>query len=267
MNNYKSYSGETPQMPVLFVGHGSPMNAIENNEFTEGWKNVIGAIPRPEAVLCISAHWETRGTSVTTVPQPRTLHDFSGFPAELSAVQYPAPGHPELAKEIMAMITTTKVAADERWGLDHGCWSVLKHMFPLADVPVIQLSLDHYQPTKYHYDLGKELRVLRKKGILILGSGNMVHNLRLIGWNMLAAGFGWAEEANETLKKLISGGEHHQLINYQALGKAVQLAIPTPEHYLPLLYILGLKEENEKITFFNDKLVMGSLSMTSLLIR
>jgi 4,5-DOPA dioxygenase extradiol len=266
MKENKAIVSEQPQMPVLFVGHGSPMNAIENNEFTEGWMNVIGAIPRPEAILCISAHWETRGTSVTAVPWPRTLHDFGGFPAELLAVQYTAPGHPELAKEIMAMITKTKVAADEKWGLDHGSWSVLKHMFPLADVPIVQLSLHHYQPPQFHYDLAKELSGLRKKGILILGSGNMVHNLRLIGWNMLVTGFGWAEEANETLKKLISGNKHDQLINYQALGKAVQLAIPTSEHYLPLLYILGLKEENERVTFFNDKLVMGSLSMTSLII-
>lgn len=257
-------------MPVLFVGHGSPMNAIEENEFTQEWREIAGTFPRPDAILCISAHWETRGTLLTAMEKPRTIHDFGGFPRELFEVQYPAPGSPELAEEARSLIKKTETGRDEKWGLDHGCWSVLKQMFPAADIPVVQLSLDYTQPAGYHYELAKELAPLRKKGILIMGSGNMVHNLRLVDWDKMdesGSGFDWAIEANETMKKYILSNDHQSLINYREQGSAFDLAIPTPEHFLPLLYALALKQGNEKIEIFNDKPVMGSLTMTSLKIN
>jgi 4,5-DOPA dioxygenase extradiol len=260
----------TEQMPVLFIGHGSPMNAIEDNEFVKGWQVVGKTLPKPNAVLCISAHWETRGSFVTAMNKPRTIHDFGGFPQELFEVQYPASGDPGLARETKSIIKKAEIGLDENWGLDHGCWSVLKRIYPAADVPVIQMSLDYSQPAQYHYDLAKELSPLRKKGVLIIGSGNMVHNLRLVAWDkMVDPGFGfdWAIEANEKMKKYILSNDHLSLINYRAQGKAFDLAIPTPEHYLPLLYVLALKEEDETVELFNDKPVMGSLTMTSLKIN
>jgi 4,5-DOPA dioxygenase extradiol len=255
------------KFPVLFVGHGSPMNAIEENEFVAGWRNVGKTIPRPNAILCVSAHWETRGTFVTAMEKPKTIHDFGGFPAELFEVQYPAPGSPELAKETKGLLKKTEVGLDEKWGLDHGCWSVVKHLYPDADIPVIQLSLDYFQSPQYHYDLSKELSSLRKKGVLIIGSGNMVHNLRMVSWEKIdepGYGFDWAIEANEKMKKFILSNEHKSLIGYKQQGVAFNLAIPTPDHFLPLLYSLALKEENEKIEVFNDKAVGGSLTMTSI---
>jgi 4,5-DOPA dioxygenase extradiol len=260
----------TAQMPVLFVGHGSPMNAIEENEFVQGWREVAKTLPKPNAILCISAHWETRGTSVTVMKKPDTIHDFGGFPQELFDVQYPASGNPELAKETKKFITKTEISLDEKWGLDHGCWSVLKRMFPAANIPVVQMSLDYSQPAQYHYELAKEISPLRKKGILIIGSGNMVHNLRLVDWDKMedpGFGYDWAIEANEKMKKYILSNDHQWLINYRAQGKAFNLAIPTPEHFLPLIYVLALKEGNEKIEIFNDKPIMGSLTMTSLKIN
>jgi 4,5-DOPA dioxygenase extradiol len=251
-------------MPILFIGHGSPMNAILDNEFSKSWQTIGKTLPKPNAILCISAHWETRGTFVTAMERPPTIHDFGGFPQELFNVQYPAPGSPEFASEIKNTITKTEVGLDNKWGLDHGCWSVLKHLYPKADVPVVQLSLAYDQSPQYHYELGKELSLLRKKGVLIIGSGNIVHNLRVIDWSNTNEEFEWAAKANEKLKKLISGNKHQNLINYQNLGKEVELSIPTPEHYLPLLYTLALKEENERVFFFNDKIVMGSISMVSL---
>ena len=256
-------------MPVLFVGHGSPMNAIEENVFVKVWRELGQTLPVPRALLCISAHWETRGTFVTAMPRPKTIHDFGGFPEALYAVQYPAPGSPPLADEIKQIITDTEVGLDENWGLDHGAWSVIKHLYPLANIPVLELSLDFKLSTQNHYDLGKELKVFRDKGVLIIGSGNMVHNLRMASWNRVhdvSYGYDWALEANEIIKELIVTGKHTELIKYKSLGKEVQLAVPTPEHYLPLLYSLALKDEKENITFFNDATVMGSLSMTSLLI-
>ena len=256
----------TEQMPVLFLGHGSPMNAIEENEFVEGFRAVGKTIPKPNAILCISAHWETKGTFVTAMEKPPTIHDFGGFPRKLFEVQYPAPGSPELAKEVKNIIQKGEVGLDDNWGLDHGAWSVIKHMYPLADVPVIQMSLDYGQTPQYQYDLAKELAPLRKKGILIIGSGNMVHNLSMVAWNKLnESGFGydWAIEASEKMKKFILRGDHQQLINYRSQGKSFDLAIPTPDHYLPLLYALAMKEEDEKISLFNDKAVAGSLTMTS----
>ncbi len=270
LDELKKITGSFPGtglMPVLFLGHGSPMNAIDDNQFVRGWKMIGKSIPKPKAILCISAHWETSGTFVTAMEQPRTIHDFGGFPKELFEVQYPAPGSPELAQEILKTITKIKIGLDEKWGLDHGCWSVVKQLFPAADIPVIQMSLDYSQPPQYHYDLAKELATLRKKGVLIIGSGNMVHNLRLIAWEKIEEPeywFDWAIEADDKMKKFILSGDHQQLINYKSQGKAFDLAIPTPEHFLPLLYVLALQEDQENITLFNEKAVMGSLTMTSL---
>ncbi|MDD2304130.1 MAG: 4,5-DOPA dioxygenase extradiol [Prolixibacteraceae bacterium] len=260
-------SGEnTPRMPVLFIGHGSPMNAIEENEFVLGWRNLGKTLPHPKSILCISAHWETRGTFVTAMPKPKTIHDFGGFPKALYDVEYPAPGSPELAVETKQIIKKTTVGLDEKWGLDHGAWSVIRRMYPEADVPVIQMSLDYGQAPQYHFELAKELAALRNKGVLIIGSGNMVHNLRMVAWDKMNEpdfGFDWAIEANDRFKKLIESGDFKSLTNYTNLGGEVQLAVPTPDHFLPLLYSLALKEKDEPISFFNDKPVMGSLTMTS----
>jgi 4,5-DOPA dioxygenase extradiol len=250
--------------PLLFVGHGSPMNAIEDNSFSKTWRSIGANLAKPAAILCVSAHWETHGTFVTAVEHPKTIHDFSGFPNELFSVEYPAPGYPALASETKKIVSKTNIELDQSWGLDHGTWSVLKHIYPNADVPIVQLSINHNQPPQWHYDLAKELSSLRNKGIMIVGSGNMIHNLRMIDWHNPNGGYAWAEEINEKFKTLIMENNHKALINYSGLGKEAQLAIPTPEHYIPLLYILGLKEENESIKFFNDSTTMGSLSMTSL---
>ena len=254
----------TETMPVLFVGHGSPMNAIEQNEFTAGWQSISNSLPAPKAILCISAHWETKGTFVTAMELPPTIHDFGGFPQALFDVQYPAAGSPELAEETKKLIVKTEVGLDTNWGLDHGTWSVLNRFYPNAEIPVIQLSLDYYREPEYHYQLAGELQALRNKGVLIIGSGNMVHNLRALDWSRTNAGYDWAIEANEKFKQLIMLNHHRQLIDYKKLGTAVQMAVPTPEHYLPLLYTLALKNEKDEISFFNDKPVMGSLTRTSL---
>ncbi len=253
--------------PLLFVGHGSPMNGIEDNEFSKRWSEIGNQISTPTAVLCISAHWFTRGTFVTAMDKPPTIHDFYGFPQELFDVRYPAPGNPELAKETVSLIQKTRVELDHEWGLDHGCWSVIKRMYPKANIPVLQLSIDGTKDAEWHYELAKELSSLRKKGVLIIGSGNMVHNLRMIDWQNPDGGYDWAIEMNETFKQLIEKNEHKKLMDYSALGKAALLSIPTPDHYLPVIYILGLKERGEEITFFNEKLVMGSVSMTSIKIE
>lgn len=258
----ESHSGGI--MPVIFAGHGSPMNAIEDNEFSAGWKDAAEKIVKPSAILCISAHWETRGTHITAMEKPRTIHDFGGFPEELYKVQYPAPGNPVLAGEIKGMLTGTEAGLDIKWGLDHGCWSVIKHMYPKADIPVLQMSLDYYADARRHYELAAGLSILRKKGVLIIGSGNIVHNLGMVAWQKLndTYAFDWALEASEKMKKFILSGNHDQLINYGKQGKAFDLAVPTPEHYLPMLYILSLQDKNESITFFNDKITGGSISMT-----
>lgn len=268
LNKMTSGLSSTGKMPVLFLGHGSPMNAIEENEFVEGFRKIATQIPKPNAILCISAHWETRGTHVTAMPNPPTIHDFGGFPKELFDVQYPALGSPELARETQSIIQKTQVTLDEKWGLDHGSWSVIKHMYPNADIPVIQLSLDYYQNPQYHYELARELRSLREKGVLIIGSGNMVHNLRMVAWRQLneTFGFDWALEADQKMKEFILNDDHSSLIQYDKQGKSFQLAIPTPEHYLPLLYSLAVKDKNDAVTLFNDKPVAGSLTMTSVLI-
>ena len=253
------------KMPVLFVGHGSPMNAIEENEFTLYWKKLATEIEKPKAVLCISAHWLTRGTFVTAMDHPKTIHDFGGFPQALFDVNYPAPGNPALAEETAKLITSTSVGLDHEWGLDHGTWSIVKNMYPNAEIPVLQLSIDYSQPAQYHYDLAKQLGALRKKGVLIIGSGNMVHNLGMVAWDKLneSFGFDWAIEMNTIFKKKIEENDHTALIQYEKLSSAAKLAVPTPDHYYPLIYTLGLKEEKDSISFFNDKPVAGSLTMTS----
>lgn len=254
------------KMPVLFIGHGSPMNGIEDNEFSRTWSSLGKQIPKPEAVLVISAHWLTKGTFVTAMENPKTIHDFGGFPDELFQVQYPAKGSPVIAKETASLITSTNVGLDHDWGLDHGTWTVVRHMYPDADIPVLQLSIDYYQPAQYHYELAKQLAALRKKGVLIIGSGNMVHNLRMIDWRNMDTpnfGFDWAVEMNELFKNKISTNDHKSLIDYQSLGEKARLAIPTPDHYYPLIYTLALQDTKDDISFFNDKMVGGSLNMTS----
>ncbi len=256
----------TDPMPVLFLGHGSPMNAIEENEFVAGFREAAKTIPPPSAILCISAHWETRGTRVTAMPNPRTIHDFRGFPQALFDVRYPAPGSPDLAAEVQRTITQTTVELDDQWGLDHGAWSVIKHLYPLADVPVVQLSLDSNRTPQQHYALGQELAALRRKGVLIIGSGNMVHNLRQADWhrlNDIGYAYDWASEAREKMNAFLLDNNDAALIQYNSHGSAFQLAIPTPEHYLPLLYVLGLKGKRETVSLFNDKALGGSLTMTS----
>lgn len=266
LNKLTEPMGKSKKMPVLFLGHGSPMNAIEENEFVTGFRNVAKEIPLPNAILCISAHWETKGTLVTAMENPPTIHDFGGFPQALFDVQYPAPGNPELALETQSLITSTEVGLDDKWGLDHGAWSVIKHLYPNADIPVIQMSLDYRQGPQFHYELGQQISALREKGVLIIGSGNIVHNLRMVEWRRLneTYGYDWAIEANEKMKRLILNGDHKPLINFRLQGKAWDLAIPTPEHYLPLLYTLALQDKNEEVKLFNDKPVAGSLTMTSL---
>ncbi len=260
-------------MPVLFIGHGTPMNAIEDNEFSRRWRKAAEILPRPKAVLCISAHWETEGSQVTGMEKPRTIHDFGGFPRELFEVQYTAPGSPWLARETKNTINKTEVRLDDDWGLDHGCWSFLRQMFPEADIPVVQLSLDYTSPGPEHYSLAKELAPLRQKGVLIIGSGNMVHNLGRVvvkgdglrDFNK-PLGFDWAIEASELFKRLINENRHLELADYPSLGQAARLAVPTPEHYLPMLYALALKQKNESVLYFNDLPVGGSLTMTCLII-
>lgn len=256
----------TEKMPVLFLGHGSPMNAIEENQFVAGFREVSKKIPKPNAILCVSAHWFTDGTFITAMEMPKTIHDFYGFPKELFEVQYPAPGNPALAKETAELLAPVLVEEDHSWGLDHGAWSVIRHLYPEADIPVIQLSIDYTKPPQYHFDLAKKLNKLREKGILILGSGNIVHNLRMIDWrniNTVGSGWDWAIEAREKTNNWLLEGNFQNLIDYQKQGTALQYAVPTPDHYLPLIYTLGLKERSDELSLFNDELIGGSLSMTS----
>jgi len=265
LRGFKDSLPATTKMPVLFIGHGSPMNGILENAYSQGWAAMAKSIPTPKAVLVVSAHWETKGTFITAMDNPKTIHDFGGFPRELYAVQYPAPGNPQLAAETASMIQSTPVGLDHEWGLDHGAWTVVRHMYPDARIPVLQLSMDYTKSPQYHYDLARELHELRHRGVLVIGSGNMVHNLRMVAWDKLNLdyGFDWALQINDRFKELIADGDHGRLIKYQQLGREALLAVPTPEHYLPLLYTLGLASTNDEVTFFNDKPVGGSLTMTS----
>jgi 4,5-DOPA dioxygenase extradiol len=267
-NNIHRITGHlksTEPMPVLFLGHGSPMNAIEENEFVRGWREAGKTIPKPQAIICISAHWETMGTRVTAMERPQTIHDFGGFPEELFEVIYPAPGSPDLAAETRELVKKTEVLFDDKWGLDHGAWSVIRRLYPDADVPVIEMSLDYSRSPGDHFELAKELAPLRRKGVLIIGSGNMVHNLGLVAWDRFSEdnfAWDWAAEASARMKEYILQGDESKLIDFRSHGKAFNLAIPTPEHYLPLLYAMALKENNEQVSLFNDKAVAGSLTMT-----
>ena len=262
----KELKEEETKLPVLFIGHGSPMNGIEDNEFSRSWKKLGLEIQKPKAVLVISAHWLTSGTKITAMENPKTIHDFGGFPQALFDVEYPAKGNPELAKETSKIIKSTHIGLDYDWGFDHGTWTIVRHMYPNADIPVLQLSIDYSKPAQYHYDLAKQLTSLRKKGVLIIGSGNMVHNLRMVAWDKLNEpeyGFDWAIEMNTIFKEKISSGDFKSLIDYEKLSSAAKLAIPTPDHYYPLLYNIALQESKDTISFFNDKPVGGSLTMTS----
>ncbi len=247
-------------MPALFIGHGSPMNAIEDNEFSRGWRAVMAAMPKPRAILCISAHWETRGAFAAAHPAPETIHDFHGFPQALFDVQYPAPGAPALAQRV-AELTGAKL--DAQRGFDHGVWSVLRPMRPAADIPVVQFSLDTSQPGRWHTALAQKLRPLRDEGVLILGSGNLVHNLRLMQFHT-DAGFDWAQRINDRLRRAVETRDHEALADWQGLDPEIRLAIPTPEHYLPLLYVLAQQDAAEPLSVFNDRVVMGSIGMLSL---
>lgn len=249
--------------PVLFIGHGSPMNAIEENRFGQSWYRVSQSFPRPSAILCISAHWITNGVFVTAMDNPRTIHDFYGFPKALYDVSYPALGNPKLSEKIQSLAKKTSVRLDYGWGLDHGAWSVLKHLYPNADVPVVQLSLDRSQPSSWHYDIARELSPLREQGVLILGSGNIVHNLRLVDFSDRKK-YEWAREARELINELIASRQHRTLIEYEKMGEAVQRAIPTPDHYWPLLYALALQQDDDSLEFMTDEITLGSISMTSL---
>jgi len=249
------------QMPALFIGHGSPLNAIEDNEFSQAWIETGKALPRPSAILCISAHWETIGTQVTAMEHPRTIHDFGGFPTALYEMEYPAPGSPELAYLTQESLSNVSVRLERSWGLDHGAWSVLHRMFPEADIPVVQLSLDRTQPPLFHYSLAKHLIGLRRRGVLILGSGNMVHNLRMAV--VQDGAFDWASEFDERLQKLILDGNHQAIVDYPSLGPSARLAVPTNEHFLPLLYTLGVQEPKEPVRFFADRVTYGAISMRS----
>lgn len=249
------------RMPAVFFGHGSPMNTLERNRYTEAWSGIGKSVPAPMAILVVSAHWLTRGTAVTAMNAPRTIHDFGGFPPELSEFQYPAPGNPDLAGRIRSLLAPIDVRLDQDWGLDHGTWSVLAHAFPAADVPVVQLSIDNAQSPQFHYDLGQRLAPLRDEGVLIIGSGNVVHNLGIMDWRAADKAYDWATRFNQRMRRHLDKREHAPLIDYQRMGQDAQLAVPTPEHYLPLLYVLGLQDDKSVITIPVDGVEFGSISM------
>jgi 4,5-DOPA dioxygenase extradiol len=266
---HRAFPYSDQKMPTLFVGHGSPMNALEDNEYTRAWAEIGYGLPQPNAILCISAHWLTRGTHVTGMDHPQTIHDFGGFPRELYEAQYPAPGSPALARLAQETVQKVDVCLDDEWGLDHGTWSVLAQMFPDARIPVVQLSLDYTQKPDFHYALGRELRELRNRGVLIIGSGNIVHHLGMARFveNGETFAYDWAREFDETIKQLIIDRNHDPIVHYQSLGRAARLSVPTNDHYLPLLYALALQDDQEQISFFADKVTYGSLSMRSVLIK
>lgn len=249
-------------MPSLFIGHGNPMNALLRNRYTAAWGSLGKAIARPKAVLCISAHWFAPGTGVTITTAPRTIHDFGGFPRELYQVQYPAPGDPALASRIQQMLAPMPVTLDESWGLDHGAWAVLCHIYPQADVPVVQLSIDETQPPSVHYEIGRRLASLRDEGVLIVGSGNLVHNLHAYAWGRHAVEpFAWAVRFEQQAREMLLAAEHLPLIGYEKLGKDAQLAIPTPDHYLPLLYVIATRQSDDTVSFPVEGVDGGSISM------
>ena len=252
------------RMPVVFFGHGNPMNALAKNSYTEAWATIGRSIPRPKAVLCVSAHWYVPGTAVTALPRPRTIHDFGGFPRELYEVQYPAPGDPGLAQRVRKLLEPLPVALDQDWGLDHGTWSVLCHVFPQADVPIVQLSIDETQPPQFHYETGRRLAPLRDEGILIIGSGNIVHNLHTYAWGGHKVDpFDWAVRFERQARELLLHGNDLPLVDYESLGRDALLSAPTPDHYLPLLYVLGCRREEDEVSFPVEGFDGGSVSMLS----
>jgi len=249
--------------PTAFIGHGSPMNALESNRHTQAWQAFGRAHPKPRAVLAISAHWYVPGLAVTAMAKPPTIHDFGGFPPALHAFDYPAPGDPALAQRVRTLLSPLGVRLDEKWGLDHGTWSVLAHVYPDADVPVVQLAIDRTQPPQFHYDLGRRLAPLRDEGILIAGFGNIVHNLGLIQWGGQGAATPWATQFNDAVRGHVEHAEHPPLIDYAAMGEPARLAVPTPEHYLPLLYVIGAQRPDDRVTIVTDGIELGSISMLS----
>ncbi|SHE57158.1 Aromatic ring-opening dioxygenase, catalytic subunit, LigB family [Microbulbifer donghaiensis] len=252
-------------MPTLFIGHGSPMNALEDNPHTRAWRKLREQLPKPRAILAISAHWFSRGTQIAVTDRPATLHDFHGFPPALYECEYPAPGAPELAGEIRELLQPLKVGMDEDWGLDHGTWSILMHMYPQAEIPTLQLSIDATKPAEFHYELGRQLRPLRDRGVLILASGNVVHNLAQMTWGERIAAPAWADNFNTLVKDALARGDHQSLIHYPLAGHDARLAVPTPEHFLPLLYVAGASSEEDTVTFPTDGIELGTISMLSVM--
>jgi 4,5-DOPA dioxygenase extradiol len=252
----------TALVPTLFFGHGNPMNAVAENAWTSGWAAIGAQLPKPRAVLCVSAHWYVPATQVTAMPAPRTIHDFGGFPRELYDAEYPAPGDPALARRIESLLAPISASLDERWGLDHGTWSVLRHVFPDADVPVLQLSIDETRSAEFHYETGRRLAPLRDEGVLVVGSGNLVHNLHAYAWGRRdVAPLPWAVRFEARARELIRAGTHEPLIAYEGLGPDAMLAIPTPDHYLPLLYVIALQRPGEQVSFPISGFDGGSVSM------
>lgn len=254
------------RLPVLFVGHGSPMNAVEDNSFTEAWRKLAKSLPRPEAIVMVSAHWYTRQTAVTAMEKPRTIHDFGGFPQILYDAQYPAPGSSQLAQKVANLLAPTPVALNQDWGLDHGAWSVLIQMYPNADIPVVQLSLDITKPPVYHYEIGQKLSALRDQGILLICSGNIVHNLRTLTWRDDSEPYPWARSFDQYVRDNMNWqgpSDKHPLVNYLQ-HEGAKMSSPSSEHYLPILYALGARQGDEPISIFTDGILMGSLSMLSI---
>lgn len=251
------------RMPVIFFGHGSPMNTLARNRYTEAWRKLGAGVPRPTAILAISAHWLTRGTAVTAMDKPRTIHDFGGFPQALFDMQYAAPGDPGLAARVRDLLAPVEVQLDHSWGLDHGSWSVLAHAFPDADIPVVQLSIDGTKPAPFHYAIGQRLAPLRNEGVLIVGSGNVVHNLMLMQRVEGAPAYAWAQRFNEAVRAALAQGQHQALIDFDRMGEDARLSVPTPEHFLPLLYIAGLQAGDESMEIAVDGYEAGSLGMLS----
>jgi 4,5-DOPA dioxygenase extradiol len=252
------------RMPVLFIGHGSPINALEDNEYSRTWDALGKSLPRPKAIACISSHWETDGTQVTAMEHPRTIHDFDGFPRELFEKTYAAQGDPTLAITICSIVKPVTIRPDLQWGLDHGAWTVLCRMYPAADIPVVQISLDRTRDGQYHYNMGRSLRFLRDQGVLVIGTGNIVHNLNMMSWGGYP--FEWAADFDKKVQQWIKTGDHDPLIHFEKQGKSVELAVNSGEHYLPLLYVLGMQEKGEAVEFFNESIVAGSISMRGVLV-
>lgn len=267
LDNLLSSGKASERMPALFLGHGSPMNALENNPITRIWQQLGRELPTPSAIVSISAHWMTAGkTEITAMPLPKTIHDFGGFPKALYEVQYPAKGAPELAAELQKELQYTRLGHDHSWGLDHGTWSVLRHLYPKADIPVIQLSIDMSRDGNWHYNFGQALARWRNKGVLFLGSGNLVHNLQMLDWDRPNGGYDWAVEFDTFSAEKMSAGDFKPLVNFEKLGTAAKLSIPSTDHYLPLLYILGMQQAGEKTSFPVTGMQMGGISMRSVLL-